>query len=232
MNHHQQHEDKTDDLKAKLERLKAEAASLGLDAPLPSGGYRGYRGRGRGASRSYFRGGPVMRGGPARGSMKLDNRPKKLLVKSVHEDGSQALRDWYETTGQLESVESVEAEAGAYLISFKSRAAAEQGLTKGTNIPIIGPVQISWYTGGKTTTNGTTSTPVHAVVSKSTPTTTKPSGGGITGVVERSNGSSSSKIGSERAQTPDIHHSRLQEEEIFASGWDGDRDDGDGMGML
>jgi hypothetical protein len=37
-----------------------------------------------------------MRGGPVRGSMKLDNRPKKLLVKGVHEDGSQALRDWYE----------------------------------------------------------------------------------------------------------------------------------------
>lgn len=72
---------------------------MGLDAPLPSsppGGYRGYRGRGRGASRSYFRGGPIMRGGPVRGSMKLDNRPKKLLVKGVHEDGSQALRDWYE----------------------------------------------------------------------------------------------------------------------------------------
>lgn len=38
----------------------------------------------------------MMRGAPARGSMKLDNRPKKLLVKGVHEDGSQALRDWYE----------------------------------------------------------------------------------------------------------------------------------------
>ena len=37
-----------------------------------------------------------MRGGPVRGSMKLDNRPKKLLVNGVHEDGSQALRDWYE----------------------------------------------------------------------------------------------------------------------------------------
>lgn len=37
-----------------------------------------------------------MRGGPVRGSMKLDNRPRKLLVKGVHEDGSQALRDWYE----------------------------------------------------------------------------------------------------------------------------------------
>ena len=28
--------------------------------------------------------------------MKLDNRPKKLLVKGVGEDSSQALRDWFE----------------------------------------------------------------------------------------------------------------------------------------
>ena len=59
----------------------------------------------------------------------------------------------------------------------------------------------------------------------SKPTTTKPtSGSGMTGVVEN-NGS---KIGSERAPTPDI----LREEEIIASGWGGDGDDGDGMGML
>lgn len=50
----------------------------------------------------------------------------------------------------------------------------------------------------------------------------------MTGVVE-SNGSS--KIGSDRAPTPDTHHLQLQEEEIIASGWGGD-DDGDGMGML
>lgn len=170
-----------------------------------------------------------MRGGPVRGSMKLDNRPKKLLVKGVHEDGSQALRDWYETTGQLESVESTEFEDGAYLVSFKSRAAAEQGLAKGANIPIVGAVQISWYTGGKITTNGgTTSTPVHTAVSKPTTTATKPTGSGMTGVVEN-NGSN--KIGSDRAPTPDIHHLRLQEEEIIASGWGGDGDE-DGMGML
>lgn len=28
--------------------------------------------------------------------MKLDNRPKKLLVKGVREEGAQALRDWFE----------------------------------------------------------------------------------------------------------------------------------------
>jgi hypothetical protein len=67
-------------------------------------------------------------------------------------------------------------------------------------------------------------------VSKPTPTSTKPTGsGGMTGVVE-SNNSSSNKIGSERARTPDNRHSHLQEEEIIAIGWGGDGDDG--MGML
>lgn len=37
-----------------------------------------------------------MRGGPPRPSMKLDNRPKKLLVKGASEDKQQALKDWYE----------------------------------------------------------------------------------------------------------------------------------------
>ena len=109
----------TEELKAKLERLKAEvfviltdvnlqlhlspfqAASLGLDSSLPSsaapsthyrGGYRGRPPRGRG----YFRG--AMRGGPPRASMKLDNRPKKLLVKDVGEEHVQTMKDWFEVS--------------------------------------------------------------------------------------------------------------------------------------
>ena len=39
-----------------------------------------------------------MRGGPPRGSMKLDNRPKKLLVKGVTGDQVQSVRDWYEVS--------------------------------------------------------------------------------------------------------------------------------------
>ena len=107
----------TEGLKAKLERLKAEvfiiltdvivqlhlsifqAASLGLDSSLPAvtpsthyrGGYRGRPPRGRG----YFRG---ARGGPPRASMKLDNRPKKLLVKDVSGEHVQAMRDWFEVS--------------------------------------------------------------------------------------------------------------------------------------
>ena len=92
-----------EDLKAKLEKLKAEAASLGIsdggsaDASHPggSGGYRGgwYRGRPPRGGRSYYRG--AMRGGPPRASMKLDNRPKRLLVKGAGEEHAQAVREWY-----------------------------------------------------------------------------------------------------------------------------------------
>jgi RNA-binding protein 26 len=123
-------EETTEQLKAKLEKLKAEAASLGIPADAaaePSyGGYRGgYRGRGRGRG-GYYRGAaPVMRGGPPRGSLKLDNRPKKLLVKGVSEDsGKQAVREWYEALGQVENIENLD--SGDVLVSFKSRAAAEQ----------------------------------------------------------------------------------------------------------
>ena len=66
-------------------------------------------------------------------------------------------------------------------------------------------------------------------MSKPTTTATKPTGSGMTGGVEN-NGNN--KTGSDRAPTPDIHHLQLQEEEIIASGWGEDGDDGDGMGML
>ncbi|KAI0824150.1 hypothetical protein BC628DRAFT_1323183 [Trametes gibbosa] len=145
-------EETTEELKAKLEKLKAEAASLGIsetsEAPTyPTSTYRPYRGRARG--RSFFRG--AMRGGPPR-SMKLDLRPKKLLVRGAPAESLQAVRDWYETTGQVESVET--SDNGDIVIAFYSRGAAEQGLAKGTHIATVGPVQISWQAGQSTQTNG------------------------------------------------------------------------------
>ncbi|KAF9073733.1 hypothetical protein BDP27DRAFT_1318062 [Rhodocollybia butyracea] len=140
----------TEDLQVKLARLKAEAASLGIsdDPHTPSysaAPYRGYRGRGRGSRGTYFRGGP--RGGPPRTHMSLDNRPKKLLVKGASSETEQALRDWYETTGQMESV--TQTDSGDMIVSFRTRPAAEQGLAKGTSIPMIGSVQVSWFTGAQ-----------------------------------------------------------------------------------
>ncbi|TFK41394.1 hypothetical protein BDQ12DRAFT_647376 [Crucibulum laeve] len=207
-------EETAEDLKAKLERLKAEAASLGIaEAGAEAGyggGYRGgYRGRARGGPRGYFRG--AMRGGPPRASMKLDNRPKKLLLKGVSEDGVQAIRDWYESTGLLDTVEPVD--GGDTVVSFKSRAAAEQGLAKGSNIPTVGNIQITWYT-GKQSTSTTPALAATNVKSPSVGTSTTPK----------------TQTEPERVSSPEppvVH----EEEEIVASGWGGG-DDEDGMGML
>jgi len=205
--------------------LSPQAASLGLDSAPSSttvsrGGYRGRPPRGRG----YFRGVP-MRGGPPRASMKLDNRPKRLLVKGVVEEKVQALRDWYETTSQLDGVEHAEDVADAYIVSFKSRSGAEQGLAKGSNVPTVGSVQITWYT-GKGSTNGVpipgtgalSSIPVTAMKKSGVSTSTN---GGVLGA-----GGTESHVGDGSPVHP------LQEEEIVASGWGVDGDEGDGMGML
>ncbi|KAJ7706444.1 hypothetical protein B0H17DRAFT_1037241 [Mycena rosella] len=199
-------EESTEDLKAKLERLKAEAASLGLsDAGAEpswggSGSYRPYRGRGRGSSRSYYRGAGPTRGGPPRASMKLDNRPKKLIVKGVKEDSTQAVRDWYETTGQVDDVSAVE--NGDIVVTFRTRSGAEQGLAKGNNISLVGPVQVAWQTGS--TSTSTLAVPKHTPALDTGHTT--------------------------ESHSQDAPHSPgLAQEEEVASGW-GDGDE-DGMGL-
>ncbi|KAG6850328.1 hypothetical protein H0H93_014903 [Arthromyces matolae] len=196
-------EESAEDLKAKLERLKAEAASLGISDASIEPSKRSYRARGRG-----FRGyrGFVRGGHPPRASMKLDNRPKKLLVQGVHEDKTQVVRDWYETTGQMDSLERLD--SGDLVVAFKSRAAAEQGLAKGTNIATIGGVTISWYIGQPTAPKSAPPSTAHLEPSDIHMGPTQPS-------------HSAEQMNSPR---PD--------EEVVASGWGGDGDGEDGMGML
>lgn len=202
----------TEELKAKLAKLREEAASLGIPETTSevsySAPYRGYRGRGRGGRGAFYRGAP--RGGPPRASMKLDNRPRKLLVKGVREDSLQALRDWYETTGQLDSTETIGDDE--VLVSFKTRAAAEQGFAKGSVVAAVGPVKISWHSAQQSQAKpqGVTAPSSHPA------TTTK-------GVHPDDTRSTSPSPG--RRPSP-----RPQEEEVIASGW-GDGDE-DGMGMF
>ncbi|CCM02215.1 uncharacterized protein FIBRA_04295 [Fibroporia radiculosa] len=205
-------EEGTEELKATLAKLKAEAASLGI-TEIAEGQYVGPsvyrppRGRGRGrGGRVPFRG--AMRGGPPRGSMKLDLRPKKLLVKSVGDNAVQAVRDWYETTGQVESVDATD--TGDVIVAFKSRAAAEQGLAKGTNIPIVGQVQISWF-----------NVQQPSAVAHKTPTSVT--------VPEKSSVVDKPMMGY-RPPSPDESDDRHMHEET-ANGWGGD-DAEDGFGML
>lgn len=201
----------TEELKAKLAKLREEAASLGIPETTSEvsygAPYRGYRGRGRGTRGAFYRGAP--RGGPPRASMKLDNRPRKLLVKGVREDSLQALRDWYETTGQLDSAEIIGDDE--VLVSFKTRAAAEQGFAKGSSVAAVGPVKISWYSAQQSQAK-----PQGITAPSSQPAATK-------SVHPDDTRSTSPSPG--RRPSP-----RPQEEEVIASGW-GDSDE-DGMGMF
>ncbi|KAI0670098.1 hypothetical protein C8Q78DRAFT_167784 [Trametes maxima] len=205
-------EESTEELKAKLEKLKAEAASLGItdvsEAPAyPGTTYRPYRGRGRG--RSFYRG--AMRGGPR--SMKLDLRPKKLLVKGAPTESLQAVRDWYETTGQVEAVETTD--SGDVLVSFRSRGGAEQGFAKGSHIATVGPVQISWYSGQ----------PMHpgaAATTTAVPKSSSPQGRPAEAPKEDSAMDGSADLPAEEHDDAHMH------EESDAGGW-GAEDDGFGM---
>ncbi|KAF9229674.1 hypothetical protein BS17DRAFT_33650 [Gyrodon lividus] len=200
----------TEELQAKLAKLKEEAANLGIpeggDHAHGGGSYRPYRGRGRGARSTFFRG--AIRGGPPRGSMKLDNRPRKLLVKGVREDAVQVVREWFEIMGQLDSVDS--AGPNEVLVGFRTRVAAEQALAKGSDIPSVGMVQISWHTGQQSSIGSQTNI---APSSQPDPKENSP-------VEVRA--SSPSRQGH---QSP-----RRQEEEVVASGW-GDGGDEDDMGF-
>lgn len=143
--------------------------------------------------------------------MKLDNRPKKLLVKGVGDDGIQAVRDWYETTGQINSVEAID--DGNIVVSFKSRSAAEQGLAKGQNILKVGPVQVSWHNGQTSTiTKSKTVSPV--IPSK-----------------QAKDKRADAPAHLSREDEHERHQSPHAEEEVVANGWGGDGDE-DGMGML
>ena len=122
----------------------------------------------------------------------------------------------------MESIEP--GENDSFIVSFKTRSGAEivsyylefeptvltlfQGLAQGTNIPIVGSVQVGWH-------------------NPSTSSAPKPAP-----AVQTTNGhrSPSTPTDTERHRSPEPSHSH-PEEEIIASGWGGGDED-DGMGLL
>jgi RNA-binding protein 26 len=82
-------------------------------------------------------------------------------------------------------------------------------------VPTIGPVNISWYAGTPVTTGPISSSASPVVASSATPNVH---------LTEPARPSS--------PEQPTIHASINQEEEVVASGWGGDGDGEDGMGML
>lgn len=82
-------------------------------------------------------------------------------------------------------------------------------------MPTVGPVNISWYTGTPATTGPVSTSVPPGAASPSTPEVR---------MIEPARPSS--------PEQPTIHPSLNQEEEVIASGWGGDGDGEDGMGML
>ncbi|KAK7518056.1 CCCH zinc finger and RRM domain-containing protein [Phyllosticta citriasiana] len=163
----------TEALKLKLAQLEAEAESMGLspDDPQSSSSHRGrggrgaFRGRGgwaprgRGYDPSYHRGSYRGRGGfsgsPYGGARagavkRLDNRPKRVVVKIGDGDGEwtgerdEALRSHLFNNFDFESVEPYPDAKNAQVVAFKERYVAENFMHQTTNIPSIGPVTLSW----------------------------------------------------------------------------------------
>ena len=89
--------------------------------------------------------------------MKLDNRPRKLLVKGVPEESVEVAENWYgvrisdlspipsfvaengrlQTTNGVENVERLA--SGDLIVSFKTRSSAEQVRRILLDIPSYGP---------------------------------------------------------------------------------------------
>lgn len=143
----------TEELKAKLEALKAEAASLGLNngdaaAAAARGGYRG-RGASRGAS--SFRGATRGRGrGGAAPSMRLDNRSTKLVVSDIPEGKeAQPVKEWLKSFGDVASFDDAEGpgDARSFAVTFKTRQSGEaavRSMIGGGEVPEMGKVKLVW----------------------------------------------------------------------------------------
>lgn len=137
----------TEELRKKLESLKAEAVSLGIDGAGGAAGSYGYnpRGRGRGGYVPRGRGGyaPYARGGAAMGpnrSLRIDNRTTKLKIDGLPTGAdAEKVKEHFAGFGE---VDTFDAESGT--VVYKARNSAEQALRAGAEIPDVGTVKLCW----------------------------------------------------------------------------------------
>ncbi|CAE6422159.1 unnamed protein product [Rhizoctonia solani] len=147
------------ELQAKLKKLREEAASLGLNPETTPNystpAYRPYNPRGRASWRGRGR------GAPPRGSMKLDNRPRTLVVKGLPDkpDAKESAVAWFVSFPECESVE-VNESTGELEVKYKTRFAADQALASGATIPALGTLQFAWPTTSASTNGSSTSASV------------------------------------------------------------------------
>lgn len=144
----------SEELKAKLAKLEAEATDLGINPTdvISAAGRGGYRGRGRasfrGASRGYSsfyrgRGASTMAN---RASMSLDNRTSKVHVTDVPEAGGDKTKEFFKQFGEVNSFE--DKEDGSFVVFYKARTSGEKALRSGLSVPEIGSVKATWSNDG------------------------------------------------------------------------------------
>lgn len=155
----------TEELKKKLESLKAEAASLGIDggAGAAAGGPSSYgfnpRGRGRGGYIPRGRGGytPYAARGGAMGnpnrSLRIDNRTTRLKIDDLPTGAdAEKVKQHFSSFGELDTFDPTSG-----TVVYKARSSAEQALRAGTEIPEVGSVKLSWIQPPTTSTPAATS---------------------------------------------------------------------------
>lgn len=137
----------TEELKAQLAKLQEEAALLGIDGESAAAGRGSFRGRARGgfrgtSSRGFSSYNARGRGGTARSTMSIDNRPTKVLVSEIPSTAKEKAKEHFKQFGELHGVE--DKDDGTFIIHYKVRHNAERALRTGLTIPDVGEVKASW----------------------------------------------------------------------------------------
>lgn len=159
----------TEELKAHLARLQAEAAQLGIDASETAGGAGrgGFRGRARGGFRGSSRGFNSFsrgRGGMVvnRASMSLDNRPSKLHITDVPQGTDNAkVKEHLKQFGDVHNIE--DKDDGSFVVHYKARASGERALRTGLAVPDVGTIKAAWSNEGHAAPSGAAETSEGAV---------------------------------------------------------------------
>lgn len=125
----------TEDLQAKLAKVEAEAAALGI----PVHGSSSSTPAAAAAAGGYYGGGGKW---PNRSRYTLDNRPKKIVVKDVSEDAKDDLRTHF---AQFGTITAFETQGTDLIVQYAQRFEAEKAMTAGAKSS-HGDLKLSWAT--------------------------------------------------------------------------------------
>ncbi|KAF2762102.1 hypothetical protein EJ05DRAFT_507689 [Pseudovirgaria hyperparasitica] len=157
----------TEALKAKLAELEAEAERIGLPDEHSTGfrgrgrgGYRarGFPSRGRGYDpgfRGSYRGRGAFNGGARGGVMRLDNRPKKIVVTAPElttPAKDEAFRQYLFNNYEFDAIETHPSKPSSLIVGFKERYIAEQFINSTFDVPNVGKLELTWHSGPTSTT--------------------------------------------------------------------------------